>query len=203
MTGCFDVYAASSPNEGQHDCICNLRMSLPDHWERVGPTGPISCLGSSNRAAESESSVPAGETGKIQCLMPASNVGQLQKHLPNGRVMLPREFLQRPRVNHPEEIVCPGNCAEHKYQPRALKVWHGFCVLGACIATGLSRSPHVPRGSPTRQSLDGDLGACGRHATITGGVISLPAWRMCWQPSGKKPPLLNNCVLPKLMRMPA
>ena len=43
MTGCFDVCAASSPNEGQHYYICNLRMTLPNHWERVGPTGPVSC----------------------------------------------------------------------------------------------------------------------------------------------------------------
>ena len=61
--------------------------------------------------------------------MPASNVGQLQKNLSNGHVMLPREFLRRPRVNHSEEIVCPGSCAEHKHQPRALKVWHGFDAL--------------------------------------------------------------------------
>ena len=124
MTGCFDVFAASSPNEGHHNCICNLRMTLPNHWERVGPTGPASCLGSSSRVAESQSSVPAGETGKIPCPMP-SDVGQLQKHLANGRVMLPREFLR----NHSEEIVCPGSCAELKYQPQALKVWHGFDAL--------------------------------------------------------------------------
>ena len=96
MTGCFDVCAASSPNEGQHYSICNLWMTLPNHWERVGPTGPVGCLGSSSCAAESQSSVPARETGKIPCLLPASDVQQLQKHLPHGRVVLPREFLRRP-----------------------------------------------------------------------------------------------------------
>ena len=129
------------------------------------------------------------------------------KNTSDGRFMLPREFLGRSRVKHSEELVCPGSCAENEYQPRALKVWHGFDALQE-EALILELAPqlgfHELLVSQNTIIPDWSLGSMWspRH-TIMGGVISLPAWRMRWQPVGKKPPLLNNCVLPKLMRMPA
>ena len=97
-------------------------------------------------------------------------------------------------ANSSDDPVCPGSCAEHKYQPRALKVWHGFDALQE-EAVFLELGFHellTSQGVPNTTVTSGDLGACGRHATED--VLA---------PGGKKPPLLNNCVLPKLMRMPA
>ena len=170
-----------------------------DASESLGESRPNWTSKSSSRAAESQSSVPARETGKIPCLIV---VQQFQKQLPNNRVVLPREFLRRPRVNHSEEIMAAAQNMSISHA-HCRSGTASDCVLGACTTTGISRTPHVPRGSLTQQSLAGDLGMWSPRHTITGGVISLPAWRMCWQPGGWKPPLLNSCVLSKLMRMPA
>ena len=142
--------------------------------------------------------MPARETGKIPCFLPASDVQQLQKDLPNGRVVLPREFLRQPRVNHSEEIVCPGSSTEHENHPRALQVWHGFDALQE-EAVFLELTPQLG----FHELLISQGGPQHNNPLLVIGVISLPAWRMCWQPGGKKSPLLNSCVLPKLMRMPA
>ena len=88
----------------------------------MGPAGPVSCLGSSSRAAESQSSVPAVARSRVSC--PPVMFDNCRNTFQIAASCCLANSSDDPGY-HSEEKVCPGNCAEQMYQPRALNVWHG------------------------------------------------------------------------------
>ena len=110
---------------------------------------------------------------------------QLLQALTDPRVVVDGKLKTVLEMDHTENIVCPGRCAEQQQEPRALKIGHLRGPVPRSRSTALQRilhDPEVPRivkplpvmESPPRHTPFGVPSALCNRCSQSGGLFSTP-----------------------------